>query len=446
MEVTHELIRVEAPFDMPEIKVPVFPDNNFRIDDYGAIEGGAVKNTEAIKKAINACVQAGGGKVIIPEGKWLTAKIHLQSNVNLHLEDGAELIFSDDPSDYLPAVQTTWEGMECFNYSPLIYAFECDNVAITGNGTLRPLLDTWKIWYARPPEHMEALKQLYHMGSTDVPVEERQMAKGNNNLRPHFIQFNRCNHVRVENIKIRHSPFWTVHLFKSSHILVRGIDVYAHGHNNDGVGPEMVKNVLIEDCRFDQGDDAIDIKSGRNRDGWRLNTPAENIVIRNCTFLDGHQLVAIGSELSGGVRNVYIHDCDFPLQERKTELRNLLYIKTNRRRGGFVENIFMENIKAGNLTQGVLGIETDVLYQWRDIVPTYEERLTPIKGVYINNIQVMEANIPFRILGDPEMPVKDISISNIRVDKVIEKNDELVNVEKIQFTDIWLNGIQYSSE
>ena len=159
------------------------------------------------------------------------------------------------------------------------------------------------------------------------------MAEGENNLRPQFIQFNRCRNVLIENVRIRNSPFWTIHLFLSESIVVRGIDIRAHGHNNDGIDPEMTRNLLVENCRFDQGDDAIAIKSGSNHDGWRLDTPSENIVIRNCDVIEGHQLVAIGSELSGGIRNVYVHDCKFAPGYKPF---NLLFIKTNIRRGGFV--------------------------------------------------------------------------------------------------------------
>src|ERR1044072_6095406 len=191
---------------------------------------------------------------------------------------------------------------------------------------------------------MEALKRLYTMGSTGVPVERRQVAESENTPRPQLIQFNPSRNVLIENIKIRNSPFWTIHLLLCDSVVVRRVDIIAHGHNNDGIDPEGTRNLLVENCRFDQGDDAIAIKSGTNHDGWRLNTPTENVVIRNCTVLAGHQLAAIGSELSGGVRNVYVHDCRFEALRPKSNLFNIVYVKTNRRRGGFVENITVENI------------------------------------------------------------------------------------------------------
>ena len=181
---------MEAPFDMLVINVPDFPNRVFKITNYGAIAGAKVKNTKAIRRAIEACNNADGGKVLVPAGVWLTGKIHLKSNVNLQIAEGAELLFNDDPNDYLPAVQSSWEGMECYNYSPLIYAFDCENVGLTCKGTIKAKLDTWQIWYARPPAQMEVLKNLYTMAVKAVPVIERQIAFGENHFRPQFIQFN----------------------------------------------------------------------------------------------------------------------------------------------------------------------------------------------------------------------------------------------------------------
>jgi len=340
----YKTVIVDAPFAMEPIKECVFPEQDFSIVDYGAVKGGETVNTEAIAKAIAACNKAGGGRVVIPEGEWLTGPVHFQSNVNLHLEENAILRFTDNPSDYLPAVMTSWEGMECYNYSPLLYAMDCENIAITGKGTLAPIMDTWKIWFKRPKPHMDALKELYTMASTDVPVEQRQMAKGENHLRPHLIHFNRCKNVLLDEFKIRQSPFWTVHLYMCDGGIVRNLDVKAHGHNNDGIDLEMSRNFLIENCVFDQGDDAVVIKAGRNQDAWRLNTPCENIVVRHCNILKGHTLLGIGSEMSGGVRNVYMHNCTAP-----DSVFRLFFAKTNHRRGGFIENIWMKNVKAGKM-------------------------------------------------------------------------------------------------
>ncbi len=411
-----EELRIAAPFPMPAIQLPAFPARDFRITDYGAREGGEANNTAALHGAIAACHAAGGGRVLVPAGTWLTGAIHLRSNVNLHLADGAVLMFSANPQDYLPAVQTSWEGMECFNYSPLVYAFACTNVALTGKGTLRAGMEVWTEWFARPPAHLAALKQLYNLAAKGAPVDQRQMAVGENHLRPDFVQFSRCRNVLIEDVRIRNSPFWCVHLLLCEGVVVRRIDVSAHGHNNDGLDIAMSRNVLVEDCIFDQGDDAIALKSGANHDGWRLNAPTENVVVRRCTMRRGHQLIAIGSDLSGGIRNIHVHDCGFGGGDGNPPF-NLVLIKTNRGRGGFVENIWIENLSARKTLVGVLGIETDVLYQWRDLVPIYEERRTHIEGVHLRNIHVGETVTPFRINGDAQRPVGDVHLENITVDK-----------------------------
>lgn len=352
-----KFVKVEAPFPMDSVRMCIFPDQDFPITQYGAKKGSILFNIRAFAKAIEACHRAGGGRVIVPSGEWKTGPIHLKSNVNLYLEEGAIIRFSDNPDDYLPAVMTSWEGLECYNYSPLIYAFECENIGISGKGILSPVMDTWRIWFKRPKAHLDALKQLYAMGSTGVHVEQRQMAKGENNLRPHLIHFNRCRNILLEDFHIRQSPFWTIHLYMCNSGLVRRLDVQAHGHNNDGIDLEMSRNFLIENCRFDQGDDAVVIKAGRNQDAWRLHTPCENIVIRNCDILNGHTLLGIGSEISGGIRNIYMTDCNAP-----RKVHRLLFLKTNHRRGGFIENIYIENIEAGDMLR-TFEIDTEVLYQ-----------------------------------------------------------------------------------
>ena len=427
--IRHETIPVPAPFAMPAIAVPVFPQRTFVVTNFGAVEGHDI--SEAIRQTIAACHDAGGGSVVVPRGRWLTGKIHFHSNVNLHLAEGAVLEFSSNPQNYLPAVQSSWEGLECFNYSPLIYAFGCTNVALTGPGTLEARLDVWKQWMTRPPAHLAALKNLYTMTATNAPVAQRQMAVGENHLRPQFIQFNRCQNVLIEDVKIRNSPFWTIHLLLCADVVVRRVDISARNHNNDGLDPEMTRNLLVEDCRFDQGDDAIAIKAGTDRDGRRLNTPTENVVIRNCTMLRGHQLVAFGSELSGGIRNVFVHDCKF-INADADKPQNILFIKTNIRRGGFVENIFVENITAKSTQFGVLGIDTDVLYEWRDLVPTYEEKLTAIRDIHVKNVTVEETgSTPFKIVGDARLPVKDIFLENITIQKATGQAKSCTNAENI---------------
>ncbi len=284
---------------------------------------------------------------------------------------------------------TSWEGLECYNYSPLIYAFECENVGISGKGTLAPVMGTWRTWFKRPEAHLNALRQLYSMGSTDVPVEQRQMARGENHLRPHLIHFNRCKNILLEDFHIRQSPFWTIHLYLCNSGVVRHLDVQAHGHNNDGIDLEMSRNFLIENCKFDQGDDAVVIKSGRNQDAWRLNTPSENIVVRDCDILNGHTVLGIGSEISGGVRNIYMTRC-----------------------------------------------KAEVLYQWKDLVPTYETRITRIDGIHVKNIHCQSADAIYELKGDARLPIRNVFVENVKVDTVRQFINRLSNVENFQANEV----------
>ena len=381
----------------------------------------------SIQGEIDAVAAKGGGRVVVSAGEHFSdGPLRLRSNVELHLEEGARLVFSDDPAKYLPAVPTSWEGVECLNYSPLVYAYGCTNVAITGKGTIAPKMKFWRKWFGREAGHRAATRKLYDWCSFLAPLEERDLTKlPESNVRPHLIQFNRCKDVRLEGFRIRESPFWTIHLYLCDGVVVRGLDVRAHGHNNDGIDIEMTKNVLVENCRFDQGDDAIVIKSGRNQDAWRLATPSENIEVRNCTVVNGHVLLGLGSEMSGGVRNVYLHDCVL-----ESEAFRLFYVKTNERRGGFVENIRMENVTAKKVQFGVMDVETDVLYQWRAF-PTHEVRVTPIKNLSMKNVTVEEAEWRVHILGDKRLPVDGVSLENVRVVKTAKPDlvENAVNVK-----------------
>ncbi|HEY1151354.1 MAG TPA: glycoside hydrolase family 28 protein [Pseudoduganella sp.] len=427
-------VRVAAPFDMPSIAIPDFSAApRFLITNFGALPDDQQKTSAAIAQAIAAAHAAGSGTVVVPPGTWPTGKVHLKSNVNLHLEKGATLLFSSNPADYLPAVPSTWEGLECYNYSPLVYAYDCENVAITGEGRLQAKLDVWKAWYARPKPHMDALVALYHMAAKGVPVSERQMTNGQANLRPQFVQFNRCRNVLVEDISIEDSPFWVLHPFLCRDVVIRRVKIRAHGHNNDGVDPEMSQNVLIEDCVFDQGDDAISVKSGRDQDAWRLGVPSKNIVMRNCRIRNGHQLMAIGSELSAGIENVFVDNCHFDHSGSavRSTINNLLFVKTNERRGGYVRNIHLSNVSATSIAGGVLCVDTDVLYQWRALVPTYERRLTPIEGLHVSNVVVGEAGFMCQIKGEATLPVRNVRMRDIQVRTVHGKAVSIEHAEGI---------------
>lgn len=433
----YDSIKVAAPFPMPAIAIYNFPAKDFSITDYGAKRRGADTeercigaNTEAFRRAMAACHAAGGGRVVVPAGEWPSGPIHFMSNCNLHLDDSARIRFAADPKYYLPAVEVSWEGMECMNYSPLVYAYKCTNIAITGGGTLSPDMAVWKGWFRRPKPHMAALARLYDWASFDEPVANRRMAVGENHLRPHLIHFNQCANVLLEDFRIRQSPFWTIHIYRCTGGVARGLDVYAHGHNNDGIDLEMTRNFLVEDCVFDQGDDAVVIKAGRNHDAWRIGQPTENVVIRNCHVRNGHGLLVVGSEISGGIRNVYMHDC---VMDNK--VMNLFYLKTNRRRGAFIENIYMERVSARTM-QRAFAVDTDVLYQWKDLVPTYKDTVTQIRDIYMRDVKCHEVDGIYQINGDKDLPVRNITIENLHVDTVRKYTTKAVNVEGLRTDNI----------
>src|SRR5438270_1730791 len=347
-----------VPSILARIKPPVFPARDFKITDYGAVADGKTDSTEAIRKAIEACHSAGGGRVVVPAGVFLTGAIHLKSNINLYVSEGATLKFSTDPEKYLPVVYTRFEGTECMNYSPFIYAFEQENIAVTGTGTLDGSASDQNWWaWAKRKEGGEAparasVRKLLDFGERGVPVTDRIFGKGEY-LRPNFIQPYRSRNVLIEGVHIINSPMWEIHPVLSTNITVRGVKINSHGPNNDGCNPESSRDVLIEDCIFDTGDDCIAIKSGRDNDGRRVGVASENIVVRDCTMKDGHGGVVIGSEVSGHCRNVFVEHCrmDSPNLDRA------LRFKDNARRGGVIENVFMRNVEIGRVAEAILTVD-----------------------------------------------------------------------------------------
>jgi len=390
-----------APWGEVRVRVPAFVDRAFPITDFGG----------DINRAMTACAAAGGGRVVVPKGTWTSkGPVRFRSNCLLWLEEGAELGFTDDFRDYLPAVPTTWEGAECMNYSPLVYAYGCENVGIAGKGVIRPTCTKWREWDANTPSHMAVIERLYHWMSTNAPVARRDVTRDGGDFRPHLLQFNRCRNVLLRDFAIRDSPFWTTHLYLCRSVLVEGLDSRAHGTNNDGIDIEMTQDVIVRNCRFDQGDDGVVLKSGRNQDAWRLATPTRNVVVRDCTLVEGYGLLVLGSEMAGGVENVYMRDC----RAIGKAVRRMLYLKTNERRGGFLRNVWMERCSAENICYGTLEIRTDVLYKWAAL-PTYEVRLTEIDNINMSDCTIARAECLYNIQGDVRRPIGRVTIRNVRL-------------------------------
>ncbi|MEO7531297.1 MAG: glycoside hydrolase family 28 protein, partial [Sediminibacterium sp.] len=327
-----------------QIKAPQFAKKEFNITKYGAVGDGKTLNTEAFKKAINDCNKQGGGRVLVPLGTFLTGAIHLKSNVELHLVDSAKILFSRNSKDY-PIVFTRWEGMELMNYSALIYAYGQENIAVTGNGTLdgNADADNWWSWNkGRPSKQVPARDLLHELNHKQTDPRTRIFGDGSF-LRPNFFQPYKCKNVLISNVRMINSPMWNVNPVLCENVTIKNLKIIAHGTNTDGVDPESCKNVLISNCYFDTGDDCIAIKSGRDEDGRRINRPAENHIIENCEMKDGHGGVTIGSEISGGAKNIYAINCNM----NSPNLDIILRLKTSSSRGGIIQNVFAKDIKVG---------------------------------------------------------------------------------------------------
>lgn len=439
------------PFDeadkiIKSIKVLEFPDKNFNILDFGAIADGKTMNTIAINKAIDSCSKIGGGKVIIPSGDFLTGPIILKSNVNLHLEKNANVLFSTNPDDYLPVVHTSYEGVELMNYSPLIRAYKQKNIAITGSGTLNGQASNehWWPWAGKeiygwkkgtPKQHDSInLPRLFILNENSTPVSERVYGKGYH-LRPSFIQPFECENILIQGVTITNAPFWIIHPLKCNFVRVDGVTINSHGVNNDGCDPEYSKNVHITNSTFNTGDDCIAIKSGRNNDGRRVNIPSENIVVENCNMKDGHGGVVMGSEISAGVRNVFVRNCvmDSPNLDRA------IRIKTNTLRGGFVENVYVKGIKVGQVKEALLRINT-----FYAIYPNQEGNFMPsIKNIHLEDIQVENSGkYGILIKGREQLPVKNVTFTNVHI-KNAKTPMSVENCEPIIFKNSTINGVKY---
>lgn len=429
------------------VKEPIFPARSFRITDFGASPGSSEPATLAINKAIELCSSEGGGTVIVPAGTYFSGPIYLKSNVNLHLEKNAVIRFSTRPEDYLPLVKTRWEGIDCYNYSPLIYAYNEHNIAITGEGILDGQADTsnWWKWKGKPeygwkkgmPSQLDpdGRPRLQKMNEQETGLEFRAFGEGGY-LRPPFIQLYQCTGILLEGFTIRNSPFWLIHPLLSENIMIRKVHAESHGPNNDGIDPESCRNVIIRDCFFDTGDDCIAIKSGRDHDGRKWNRISENILITACRMKNGHGGVSIGSEISGGCRNVVVDSCvmDSP------ELERALRIKTNSLRGGIIENIYFSNIAVGEVKVSVLDI--DCQYELKTNVAGNFPPV--IRNIFLINITSRKSRYALFLKGIPGFTSLDqIVINNAWFDGV-QKGNYLENAGNIYFEKVYLNGSECS--
>lgn len=386
-------------------------NNNYKITDF-----------DTIQMAVDACAAAGGGTVFIPAGEWHTGSIHLKSHVHIQFETGAKLVFSDVFEDYLPAVFTRWEGLECYNYSPLIYAYQCEDISITGNGMLYGSGEKWWPWKKL---QQAAANELCYAQANGVPVENRVYATEKAALRPSFIQFIRCSNVLLSDFTIQDGPQWTIHPVYCEHVTVRNVNVITKGPNTDGLNPDSCNDVLIEGCHFETGDDCIAINAGMNEDGWRVGRVCRDITIRNCTMSGGHGGVVIGSAVSGGVESIQVSHCSM-----KNTMQGIR-IKTMRGRGGFIKNASFSDIEINDASRQAIQINS--FYESSTVVPLTD---TPseLDGITIERVHGCGADQAIQIKGLPEKPLKNIVLKDI--DLKAKKGMTVLDTDSIQMENV----------
>ena len=439
MAVCDPVLTGDIPFALPKITEPVIANRTFTITDFGAVGDGHVLNTDAFAAAMGACADAGGGRVMVPAGLWLTGPIELKSNLNLHLKPGAVILFSPDIQNY-PLKSGSYEGQKAIRRQSPLSGENLENIMITGRGIIdgsgqvwRPVKKSkltegqWKnlvagggvvdadgrIWY--PSE--EALK-----GPQTVSELDRQNAElqdyeaAAEHLRPVMVSLVNCKNVLLDGPTFQNSPAWNIHPLLCDNMIIRNINIRNpwFSQNGDGLDLESCRNVLVDNCCFDVGDDAICMKSGRDEAGRKRNRPTENIVIRNCTVYHGHGGFVVGSEMSGGVKNIFVSDCEF----LGTDVG--LRFKSTRGRGGVVENIYIENIRMKDIAGDAIRFNLFYASRSPGLEASLEIPADPVteetprfQDIHMKNIVCRGANNAMYIQGLPEMPVQRITMENV---------------------------------
>lgn len=409
----------------------------------------ALKNTEIINNTINRLNKAGGGTLFFPSGDYLTASIHMKSNITLELEVEATLRFSDNFDDYMPFVEMRHEGVMMKSFQPLIYATDAENITIKGEGKLD---GQGKAWWK---EFFRVLIDLRDNGKRDINKYQPLFEQANDMktlyaetnvdwhstldrrfLRPPFIQLLRCRNVRIEGITIVNSPFWTVNPNFCDNVTVKGVTINnVPSPNTDGINPESCSNVHISDCHISVGDDCITIKSGRDLQARKIGRPCENITITNCTMLSGHGGVVIGSEMSGGVKKVTISNCVFDGTDRG------IRIKSTRGRGGVVEDIRVSNVVMSDIKREAVVLNL----KYSQMKMEKKSERTPVfRNIFVTGLTVRGTQTPLKVDGLPEAPIEGIVFRDIYVNDAKEEclfrdckdlviDDVYVNGEKIKY-------------
>jgi polygalacturonase len=409
------------------IETPRIPERTYKVSDFGATGDGAADARPGILAAIAKAKADGGGKVVLSPGVWLSkGPIRLESRIDFHLEPGAHLLFSPEPEHYLPVVETRWEGTRVFSYSPLIYAWEVEDLAITGAGTIDGNVNSgFHPWHPKADPDMQRLRR---MGFNGVPVAERVFGAGTY-LRPPLVQLNHAKRVLLQGFTAINSPFWVNHLVYSEHVTVRGIKVESHFPNNDGVDVDSSRYVLVEGSTFRTGDDAVVIKSGRDLDGRTVARPSEYVVVRN-NDMGGEDGIALGSEMSGDIR--YVFFTDNVLRSGSSAIR----FKANLDRGGTVEHVGVRRFKVGSFNRlfwfqlsypGELGGNFPSTY--RDII--------------FEDFEVEKVGTLFDGHAPAQAPLKGVILKNVAV-AAADTVTVLENVENLLFDNVTVAGKKVS--
>lgn len=452
----------DLPFDMPVLKKPTFPDNTVNIIDFEGMPDGVTLNTKAFAKAMNALAAEGGGTLLVPSGVWYTGPIVFQSNINLHLEKGALILFSSDTKQY-PLIQTVFEGLDTYRCQSPISGINLTNIAITGEGSINGSGEAWRplkqekvtaghwqrvvksggvvrngnFWYPSAG----ALKGA-EMSDMNVPrglETEEQWEEVKDFLRPVMVSFVGCKNVLLEGVLFENSPSWNVHPLMCENVILDGVFIRNPGYaqNGDGLDLESCKNAIIINSTFDVGDDAICLKSGKDADGRKRGRPTENVIVDNCKVFQGHGGFVVGSEMSGGVRNVSVKNCLFI----GTDVG--LRFKSCRGRGGVVENIYIEKINMTNITTEPLLFD---LYYWSKLtpeaiiaeeakpVPAVDETTPAFRNIYIKDLAARNASRAMFFNGIPEQNIDNINLENVSISATL--GAELYESSNINFKNV----------
>ena len=462
----YQYIYKDLPFSMPLVKVPVFKNNKVSVEKFGGVGDGITLNTNAFAKAMDALAAKGGGRLIVPKGIWFTGPIVFRSNINMHLEKGAVILFSPDFNLY-PIVETIFEGLDTRRCQSPISGRNLVNVAITGQGSIngygeawRPLkknkvtASQWKkmigaggvvknndTWY--PSESSFKGSQISDMNVPRQNLTEQEWLEIKDFLRPVMVSFIECKNVYLQGVLFENSPSWNLHPLMCENVILDGLFVRNPGYsqNGDGLDLESCRNSIIVNCTFDVGDDGICIKSGKDEPGRRRARPTENVIVDNCKVFQGHGGFVVGSEMSGGVRNISVKNCQF----LGTDVG--LRFKSTRGRGGVVENIYISDIYMFNIeTESFL---FDLYYGGKsavetledgDVTPT-EEKLLPVteetpvfRNIFVKNLVSRNARRAMLFNGLPEMKINNIQIEDINI--TAQYGAELSNSKDIVFKNV----------